>query len=267
MTCKGHYCTEASPSKLFPNWMRSIQNFTSISEITLPGTHDSCCRSTWEFAETQTWTLSEQLQAGIRYLDIRCRHINNVFAIHHDLIFCGIFFSEVLNIITKFLSDNPSETVLMRIKEEYKPEKNTRSFQDTFRYYLETFGSLFYWGNVVPNMGEARGKVVLLRDFYFDKGLSYYVMDIQDKWQVDTLFDLRKKKDAVNSQCVRAVDGDKWRIYANYCSGAGWGCYPYTTAGYTNEIPLKYSGRLGVVIQDFPGEKLIEHLIKQNPGC
>jgi len=267
MTCNGHYCTEATPSALFPNWMRRIPNSKSISEITLPGTHDSCCRKTWEFAETQTWTLSEQLHAGVRFLDIRCRHINNVFAIHHGLIFCGIFFGEVLNTLSSFLSENPSETVLMRIKEEYKPESNTRSFQDTFSFYLNAFENLFYMGNYIPNLGEARGKIVLLRDFSYEKGLSYQIMDIQDKWNVDTLFSLKAKEDAVNSQCVKAVNGLSSKIFANYCSGCGWGCYPFTTAQYTNEIPLKYVGRLGVVIQDFIGEKVIEYLIKQNPGC
>ena len=32
----------------------------------------------------------------------------------------------------------------------------------------------------------------------------------------------------------------------------------------TNKIPFKYRGRLGIVLCDFPGEKLIQHLISQN---
>jgi len=119
-------------------------------------------------------------------------------------------------------------------------------------------------GNYVPKLEEVRKKIVLLRDFNFYKGLSYYIMDIQDNWQVDTLFDLGKKEDAVNNQCNKAIKGDSWKIFANYCSGAGWGCYPYTVARNTNLLPLRYKGRLGVVIMDFPGEGLIDHLISQN---
>jgi len=139
MTCNGYYCSQDRPNKFNPNWMKDLPNELLLSQITLPGTHDTCCRNTWEFAETQTWTLEDQLSAGIRFLDIRCRHINNVFAIHHDLIFCGIFFGEVLEIIKKFFLNNQSETVLMRIKEEYTPENNTRSFSDTFANYLTAY--------------------------------------------------------------------------------------------------------------------------------
>jgi hypothetical protein len=89
-------------------------------------------------------------------------------------------------------------------------------------------------------------------------------MDIQDNWEVNTVFDLSRKENAVKNQCMRAIQGERKRIYANYCSGAGWGCFPFMVAGYTNKIPLQYSGRLGVVIMDFPGEKNIEHLIMQN---
>ena len=86
--------------------------------MTLPGTHDTCSKKTWEFAENQTWDLNEQYEAGIRYVDIRCRHINNAFAIHHGMIFCNIFFGDVLKITQEFLSEYDSETIIMRVKEE-----------------------------------------------------------------------------------------------------------------------------------------------------
>ena len=39
---------------------------------------------------------------------------------------------------------------------------------------------------------------------------------------------------------------------------------PYTAAKQCNEIPMRYHGRLGIVVADYPGEDLIEHLINQN---
>ena len=39
---------------------------------------------------------------------------------------------------------------------------------------------------------------------------------------------------------------------------------PYTAAKQCNQIPMRYTGRLGVVLADYPGEDLIDHLIKQN---
>lgn len=71
------------------NWMSGIPDGRYIYEINLPGTHDSTtayCKNTTdnqvqllgrpvfhsgEYARTQSLTLSEQLNAGVRYLDLR----------------------------------------------------------------------------------------------------------------------------------------------------------------------------------------------------
>jgi hypothetical protein len=63
------------------NWMSYMPDI-EISRLSIPGTHDSGAR---EFSDitpdsaviTQTLTIREQLDAGVRYLDIRCRHIAN----------------------------------------------------------------------------------------------------------------------------------------------------------------------------------------------
>ena len=39
---------------------------------------------------------------------------------------------------------------------------------------------------------------------------------------------------------------------------------PYTAATKCNEVVMRYHGRLGIVVADYPGEDLIKHLIKQN---
>ena len=39
---------------------------------------------------------------------------------------------------------------------------------------------------------------------------------------------------------------------------------PYTAAKKCNEIALRYRGRLGIILMDYPGEILINHLIEQN---
>ena len=39
---------------------------------------------------------------------------------------------------------------------------------------------------------------------------------------------------------------------------------PYTAAKKCNKIPLRYKGKLGIVLADYPGEDLIKHLIEQN---
>lgn len=60
------------------NWMSALQDNVSLSQISVP-THDS--GATVEFpsgtAKTQNLTIAEQLNIGVRFLDIRCRHIDD----------------------------------------------------------------------------------------------------------------------------------------------------------------------------------------------
>src|SRR5687767_170537 len=66
-------------------WMGALYDNVLVSQISIPGTHDSGAR--FEpfpgTAKCQNLTISQQLDAGIRFLDIRNRHIDNAFAIHH----------------------------------------------------------------------------------------------------------------------------------------------------------------------------------------
>src|SRR5689334_23075731 len=97
-------------------WIQKISDDKLISEMTIPGTHDTCCNIIYPFCQTQSMDLHTQLRAGIRFLDIRCRHLNNLFAIHHGLIFCNMTFGEVLKDCEKFLLNNPNEFIVMRVQ-------------------------------------------------------------------------------------------------------------------------------------------------------
>ena len=89
--------------------------------------------------ECQTLTLDQQLRAGIRALDIRCRCINNAFTIHHAGYYQQATFVEVLRTTINYLNKNPSETVLMRVNQDYKAEGCQGEFQSQF--------NMLYWNN------------------------------------------------------------------------------------------------------------------------
>ncbi|MCR4594902.1 MAG: hypothetical protein K5761_07580, partial [Clostridiales bacterium] len=60
------------------DWMSAIRGETKLTEITIPGTHDSCARKfkndafVSSAAKCQALNIPQQLDAGIRFLDIRC---------------------------------------------------------------------------------------------------------------------------------------------------------------------------------------------------
>ena len=120
------------------SWMSGLQDNISISKISIPGTHDSGARVDAPVvsgtAKTQDLSIAEQLNAGVRFLDIRCRHIDNAFTIHHGAIYQNLNFDDVLNACYTFLNSHPSETIIMSVKEEYDASNTTRSFEQTLMY-------------------------------------------------------------------------------------------------------------------------------------
>jgi len=81
------------------NWMSSLNGSLSLSQFSIPGTHDSMAlyEPVSGTAKCQNLSLGDQLNAGVRFIDIRCRHINNAFAIHHGSIYENANFDDVLN--------------------------------------------------------------------------------------------------------------------------------------------------------------------------
>lgn len=64
------------------NWMNYIDNSRTISELSIPGTHGSMAlygSVLGDILINQTMNLDIQLNSGIRYIDIRCRHYYNTF--------------------------------------------------------------------------------------------------------------------------------------------------------------------------------------------
>lgn len=148
-------------------WMSKIDDSLQISDFTIPGTHDSCSfhDTIVPFVQTQKSDLLSQLNSGIRFIDIRCRHINDTFAIHHEQVYLNMNFDDVLKSCKEFLMSKSSETILMCVKEEYDSQNITRSFQETFQSYVDKDDTIWYLDQAVPTLGAVRGKIVLFRRF------------------------------------------------------------------------------------------------------
>jgi 1-phosphatidylinositol phosphodiesterase len=243
------YTHEKTSGTSNPDWMKKLDPNLTLSRVSMPGTHDTMAHYGGDIAQdivqTQSLRLKEQLNSGIRALDIRCRHINNIFAIHHDVVFQKANFNDVLKEVESFLSRHEAETIVMRVKEEYKPERNTRSFAETFNNYAKNYPDLFwkYDGNNNPPLRQIRGKVVVLQNFsrndYKDTPLPWVgipwkedenkQIKIQDQYKLKTNWDLYEKWEKVKSHLDRATKGNQDDIYINFLSGSG-GSFPYFVA-------------------------------------
>lgn len=147
--------------------MASLPDDRGLAALSIPGTHDSGARfePLEGLAQTQTLTIGEQLDAGVRFFDVRCRNFQDEFLIFHGAIDQNQTFDEVLATMFAFLDAHPGETVIASIKEEGDAFEATQSFEDVFAGYVAEAPERWVLAPTLPALGDVRGKIVLLRRF------------------------------------------------------------------------------------------------------
>lgn len=251
-------------------WMKSIDSDITLDKLNIPGTHDSGTYTAGALdgagmVKTQSLSIYEQLNEGIRYLDIRCRHIDNKFTIHHGMVYLNLNFDGVLEQCKRFLQENPQECIVMQVVEEHTEESCTQSYETTFYSYVNLNTELWYLEDKIPTLIDARGKIVLVRRFKLDKdtknkgGINYKsdLFDIQDDYKLGYNDSISKKWTAISQALTKAKQKQKW--YINYTSAAGTPAAQlilgYTPAGVATGKNL---GDLGM------NSRLADHMVSNS---
>lgn len=285
-------------SKPRPDWMGVLPDATLIAAMSIPGTHDTMAYGASLPMLTQDSDLPTQLLAGVRALDVRARHFRDAFTIHHDLEYLHANFADVVRQACAFLRANPSETLLIRLKNEHTEVENTRSYEDTLSWYAhdnpETADLLraHLWtppapyDDQIPTLGQARGKVVILQDFTstapYGPRWSGAAMRVQDDYMLSGLGEVPAKWGKVRAHFEAARAGNPQSLFVNHLSAtfsdfvpALGGTVPVTVAkgvpGVTGMVDRTRDylrangiGRTGVVMTDFPTTALLESIIACN---
>ncbi|XP_032391420.1 1-phosphatidylinositol phosphodiesterase isoform X2 [Etheostoma spectabile] len=262
------YDDTPNPEFLNPSWMASIPDDQPLSEVTIPGTHNTMALYGGVYAECQTWSLASQLRAGVRFLDIRVRHIKGNLTIHHGVSYQRAHFGHVLEGVADFLREYPNETVLMRLKEEFS---ETNDIYGAAVDYINRYAhwDLLWHSRLVPTMREARGKLIILQDFSGpDLGMRYGSLDIADHWKIPTLLHVEEKWQSVYKHLEAAPVGIKAQIFLTYSSGAGLFAYPRAVAQRINAQLYGYlraktdlNQSFGIICMDFPAAPIIQMII------
>ena len=180
----------SEPAAGDPDWMASLPDGTSLAALTIPGTHDSGAihEPAAGIAKTQTLTFAEQLDAGIRYFDVRCRNFDDQFLIYHGSIDQDQTFDDVLAAMYAFLDAHPHEALIVSVKEELAAQGGTLTFEQLFQQYATRDPARWYLDNSIPTLGAARGKLVLLRRF--DATASVGIAAAPGVWTDNATFDI-----------------------------------------------------------------------------
>ncbi len=278
----------------YPNWMRWVPDSTPLSVLSIPGTHDTMSHYGGPIAKTQSLPLAEQLRAGIRSIDIRTRHIEDRFAIHHGIVFQQAMFGDVLNICNDFLTANPTETILLWLAEDGPDAVDcTRDYHETFEWYRDQSG---LGGRIatIPNprqydipLGNLRGKILVLEGFDCGDcggipcgcgGLRSSGIYGTSFWDLGSAFDLPNKWESILIQALAIDAGPTSHLYDNPLSasssqGAIWpidvanGVLGYEGMNY-RYLRYLFTGNqqrtTGIVDMDFPGSGLIAAILAHN---
>ena len=275
------------------NWMNRIPDNTSLANLSIPGTHDSGSLHDPPFlsdsAKNQDKTYREQLDMGVRFLDIRNNNYEDEFLIYHGIVYQNHKFDHVLEEVDKFLADNPSETIIMSIKKEGADTGSTRSFEQTLMWYMEESHAeeRWYTGTTIPDLGDVRGKIVLLRRFAADTiegidtdswqgtappriELPTGSIRIQDHYSVG---DAEEKWRRILPMFLEARKGDSDTLYLNLMSAhtKDWWGIPKISPISSRVNPAMLhllkrfgTGRLGVLIADYINKDLALRIVNAN---
>ena len=162
------------------NWMSHLDDSLLLSEMNLPGTHDSATQYVqlaW-FSKCQSKSIGEQLEAGFRYLDIRLGADGEQLQLMHGFTKCKtsafggtLYLDAVLDQCYAFLDAHPTETVIFAVKQEHG-EESVAAFEALLDAYVQRSPAHWLLTDTIPTLGEARGKLVLMRRYEDEAGLG-----------------------------------------------------------------------------------------------
>lgn len=180
-------------------WMSRIPDHTNVSELSIPGTHNSAAyfKLAALSVRCQGKSIAHQLSNGVRFLDIklsknymsRGENVNDLILVHGKFpvkLSGALKFKKVLDDVYHFLDEHPTEAILMSIKFEntmlnWNP--NTDEFAKVlFEKYIARNRNQWYLSNKIPTLKFARGKVTLLRRFPVISTGTYKNFGIPSLW-------------------------------------------------------------------------------------
>lgn len=254
-----------------PVWMAALPDDVRITEVSVPGTHDSMAYQgvtlLSDIVLTQSMTLEQQLASGIRFLDIRLDHEGSKFVIRHTIFNLNASFDDVLNTVRRFLKQHPSETVLMRVRQENErvSERKMAELLTAYCEREENRGLFYDGGSYCPTVGELRGKIFLLReDIPAEFGTDYDYAHIQDYFELRSNWDLYNKWEKIKAYIGKADASGSYSMYINFLSGSV-GSMPYFVASgkssHGTNAPQLSTGLLvgasSTKYPDFPRKNLL----------
>ena len=276
--------------KTYPNWMKDLDDNKAITELVLPGTHDSTtniCDLPY-FTKTQNTTIAEQLNIGVRTFDMRLVIEKEKIKFTHSSFNCkenafkNLYLDKVCTLMYDFLDKNPTEAIIFIAKQEAGKEPISeldRIFEATIKEKM----NYWYLSNTVPLLKDVRGKIVLLTRYDSKYGMNIYWSDQGNKDNTSLTYD-KYTFDSYNAYIqdrYKYKKDVKWEAFTsdignipentfvlNYLSTTEGGLTnPRNIANSLNKKFMEYTipnSFKGSIMLDYINSNLVERIINAN---
>ncbi|MCC6372904.1 MAG: hypothetical protein IT236_18005 [Bacteroidia bacterium] len=169
-------------------WITKLSDSERIVDLTIPGTHDSMTAGTpVPFTETQSWSVAQQLQRGIRFFDIRIDRagIEYAYVLKHGIVPLGEYYTGFVKDVLLFLQSHPNEFLIVSLKNE-----NNQTFTNADYEALSRFLPTYKCDKDLKDVTvkDVRGKVVVLNRMGVDGGYKWDNQSIQDSFELDVIY-------------------------------------------------------------------------------
>ena len=168
-------------------WMSYIHDDTKISDISIPGTHDSgATHSIFDVSgKCQDLSIKQQLRVGVRFFDLRLQLVNDEFKIVHSFVKQNLSFKKVMKDLSNFINENNSEFIIISLKKEASDKNSTLDFKDKLTSDLNEYKDVISFDKELPEyINDARGKIYIFDRYGLDYGIPL------SNWSDDTSFEV-----------------------------------------------------------------------------
>ena len=124
----------------------------------------------------------------------------------------SLYLDSVLNDCYRFLEEHPTETILFAVKQEHG-EESVAEFETMLDASIRENESYWLLTDSIPSLGQARGKLVLLRRYEDAAGLG-------ERAGIPFLWKDQKGSEDPSLHAVREDNGYALYVQDRYCYGA-----------------------------------------------
>lgn len=280
------------------DWLKNVDDNVYINQLNLPGSHDSAAYNIPLSFKTrcQEEDIDKQLEFGIRYLDVRLKEKKTGLVLSHGFVTClnekgkDYTFKEFLEKCNEFIKKNPTEFIILNIKDEKISKEASEFSKDVEKEVKNVINSeKLYTEENIPKLSDVRGKIIIARrykgDGLFGARITWKQQDsevvdknlyeinsnegnikvlVQDQFKLSK----EKKQEAINHFFNNFEYQDNtYRINFLSCSGSFFDkptkfldCFEFNEKNF-NDLKNK-NGQ--IIVCDFVNQNKIKYIIKTN---